>query len=384
MNDKERFHAVMNFEPCDRTLYWEQGFWGGTVQRWYKEGMAKRHGVIGLPAYGDTVRGPATPIAIGDRICHDVGQGSGLDIPSLRVPVNLYLCPAFKEETLEDQGDQMTIRDDLGIVKQMPKSRDSIPHFLSWPVQTREDFEMLAEERLDPDTPERFPVDWEAQVESLNTYDGVVAIGGYPCGFFGAPRFLMGEVELLMAFLQRPDLVRVIVDRLADLWATLYDRILSRLKVDCIHIWEDMSFKNGPLISPSLFEEFLVPAYRKVTDVARSHGVNTVLVDTDGDCRELIPLFLEGGVSGLYPFEVQAGMDVKEIREAFPTLQILGGVDKREIAGGPERIDAELEKRIPGMVERGGFIPMADHQVPPDVSWENYLYYRKRIVEMTG
>ncbi|MDP6776108.1 MAG: hypothetical protein QGI83_05025, partial [Candidatus Latescibacteria bacterium] len=120
------------------------------------------------------------------------------------------------------------------------------------------------------------------------------------------------------------------------------------------------------------------------TDVARSHGVNTVLVDTDGDCRELIPLFLEGGVSGLYPFEVQAGMDVKEIREAFPTLQILGGVDKREIAGGPERIDAELEKRIPGMVERGGFIPMADHQVPPDVSWENYLYYRKRIVEMTG
>ena len=194
----------------------------------------------------------------------------------------------------------------------------------------------------------------------------------------------MGEVELLMAFLQRPELVRAIVDRLADLWATLYDRILSRLKVDCIHIWEDMSFKNGPLISPALFEEFLLPAYRKVTDVARSHGVKAVLVDTDGDCRELIPLFIEGGVTGLYPFEVQAGMDVKEIRETFPKLQILGGVDKREIAGGPQRIDAELEKRIPGMIEQGGFIPMADHQVPPDVSWENYLYYRRRVAELAG
>ena len=384
MNDKDRFHAIMNFEPCDRTLYWEQGFWGGTVQRWYKEGMVKRHGVSGQPAYGDTVRGPATPIGVGDRICHDVREGSGLDIPSLKVPVNLYLCPAFREETLEDTGDQITVRDDLGIVKRIPKSRDSIPHFLSWPVQTREDFEKLAEERLNPDTPERFPADWDVQVESLNTYDGVVAIGGYPCGFFGSPRFLMGEVELLVAYLQRPDLVRAIIDRLADLWAALYDRILSRLKVDCVHIWEDMSFKNGPLISPSLFEEFLLPAYRKVTDVARSHGVGTVLVDTDGDCRELIPLFMEGGVTGLYPFEVQAGMDVKEIRAAFPRLQILGGVDKREIAGGPERIDAELEKRIPGMIEQGGFIPMADHQVPPDVSWDNYLYYRRRIAEMGG
>ena len=112
--------------------------------------------------------------------------------------------------------------------------------------------------------------------------------------------------------------------------------------------------------------------------------VKVVLVDTDGDCSRLIPLFLKGGVTGLYPFEVQSGMDVVRVREAFPKLQILGGVDKREIAGGPDRIDAELARRIPGMVCRGGYIPMADHQVPPDVSWKNYLYYRRRLAEMAG
>ena len=36
------------------------------------------------------------------------------------------------------------------------------------------------------------------------------------------------------------------------------------------------------------------------------------------------------------------------------------------------------------MIEQGGFIPMADHQVPPDVSWENYLYYRRRVAELAG
>ncbi len=145
-----------------------------------------------------------------------------------------------------------------------------------------------------------------------------------------------------------------------------------------------MSFKNGPLISPELFREFMVHAYRKVTDVARSHGVDIVLVDTDGDCSLLIPLFLEGGVTGIYPFEVQAGMDVVAVRQAYPELQILGGIDKKELATAPERIDAELERRLPNMLKTGGYIPMADHQIPPDVSYENYLYYRRRVAEMAN
>ena len=384
MNDKERFKTIMRFEKPDRMLAWEQGFWGGTIDRWYGEGMPRVHGTEGSPAYGDTVRGPATPIAPGDRVCRDVYSPAGLDKPSLKVPVNLYLCPEFETEILEEFEDRMTVRDEYGIEKLIPKRKDSIPHFLVWPVRTLEDFERIAAERLDPDTPERFPADWPEQVERLNGYDGVVALGGYPCGFFGAPRYLMGEIALLMGYLDSPDLVRRIVDHLADLWAALYDRVLSEVRVDCIHIWEDMSYKNGPLISPELFREFQIPAYRKITDVARSHGVDVVLLDTDGDCTRLIPGFLEGGITGLYPFEVQAGMDVVEVREAFPDLQILGGIDKKEIAAGRRAIDAELERRIPGMVSRGGYVPMFDHQVPPDVSWEDYLYYRKRVAELSA
>ena len=384
MTDKERFHATMAFEPCDRPPHWEQGFWGGAVERWYREGMPRRHGVRGHPAYGDTVRGPATPIAAGDSVCPDIAEAAGLDKPSLRVPVDLFLYPSFEEEVLEEGTEFVTVRDEMGIVKQMPKRKDSIPHFISWPVSDCESFERLAAERLDADSPERFPKDWDQQVDRLNAYDGVVGLGGYPCGFFGATRYLMGEIGLLTGFLDSPDLIRNMMDHLADLWARLYERVLSRVRVDCIHIWEDMSYKNGPLISPELFDRFMVPAYRRVTDVARSHGVNVVLVDTDGDCTKLVPLFLKGGVTGLYPFEVQAGMDVVQVREAYPQLQILGGINKRELAAGPERIDGELERRIPPMIPRGGYIPMADHQVPPDVSWENYLHYRRKLAELTS
>jgi len=382
MTDKQRFHAIMGFQPVDRMLRWEQGFWGGAVERWYREGMPRESGVTGNPAFGDTVRGPATGTAPGDKTCPDVFSGAGLDKPSRKLPVEMFLWPKFEEKVLSETEDQVTMRDEMGIVKLVPKAKDSIPHFIQWPVVTRDDFEKLAEERLDPATPGRFPADWEARAKELAAYDGVVTMGGYPCGFFGSPRFFMGEIGLLTGFLDCPDLVHRMVDRLADLWAALIDRALSAVKADCLHVWEDMSFKNGPLISPAMFREFLVPAYRKVTEAARSHGVKTVLVDTDGDCTKLIGPMMEAGVTGLYPFEVQAGMDVARIREAFPRLQILGGVDKKEIAGGPARIEAELGRRIPGMVRRGGYIPMADHQVPPDVSWENYKYYRGRVAEL--
>jgi len=384
MNDKERFHAIMNFETPDRTLYWEQGFWGGTVERWYSEGLPEVHGVGGEPAYGDTVRGPATPIAPGDRICHDIRESANLDKPSLRVPVELFLYPGFEEEILDEDDGTIVLRDEIGIVKRVPKDRSSIPQFLSWPVKNLEDFERIAADHLDPENPGRFPDDWEEQISALNQYDGVVAIGGHPCGFFGTPRYLLGEMALLIGFLDQPDLIRTIIDHLSDLWANLYSKILSRVKVDCVHIWEDMSFKNGPLISPALFEEFLVPAYQKVTDTAKGFGVEVVLVDTDGDCRLLIPLFLEGGVTGLYPFEVQAGMDVRAIRAGYPGLQMLGGIDKKQLARGEEAIDDELERSVSGLVSKGGFIPMGDHQIPPDVSWKNYLYYRQRLAEISG
>ena len=41
-----------------------------------------------------------------------------------------------------------------------------------------------------------------------------------------------------------------------------------------------------------------------------------------------------------------------------------------------------VERIIPSMRERGGFIPTCDHGVPAEVSLENYMHYRKRCVEL--
>lgn len=110
----------------------------------------------------------------------------------------------------------------------------------------------------------------------------------------------------------------------------------------------------------------------------RKLGVRHFIVDTDGNFEVLIPLFIEGGVTGFYPFEVQAGMNIEKIRERFPNLVIMGGVDKKALSLGKEAIDGEIAK-VERMMEKGGYLPYVDHMVPPDVSFENYCYYRQQL-----
>jgi uroporphyrinogen decarboxylase len=75
-------------------------------------------------------------------------------------------------------------------------------------------------------------------------------------------------------------------------------------------------------------------------------------------------------------------MDVVEVRKAYPQLNILGGFSKSALISGKEQIDIELEEKIPWMLEQGGYIPYMDHLVPPDVSWENFYYYRTKLNNM--
>ena len=132
------------------------------------------------------------------------------------------------------------------------------------------------------------------------------------------------------------------------------------------------------MISPRLFHDFLTPVYLRINAFFRAHGIDIILLDTDGNVWGLIPLMLEAGVTGLYPFEVRSGMDVAEVRARYPRLQMLGGVDKTALALGTEAIDRELA-RIAPVIKSGGYIPACDHYVPPDVSWENYVYYRQKL-----
>jgi uroporphyrinogen decarboxylase len=183
----------------------------------------------------------------------------------------------------------------------------------------------------------------------------------------------MGVEPLLTGFYDNPDLIHAIMNHCTSLWISIWERVAAEVQIDHIHIWEDMSGKQGSLISPSMVREFMMPCYDRIVAFAEHAGVRLVSVDTDGDCSELVPIFMEHGVNVFFPFEVQAGNDIREYRSLYPGLGIIGGLDKRALALGKSEIDAEVGKARE-MVAVGRYVPAFDHHIPPDVPWSNYEY----------
>jgi hypothetical protein len=106
-------------------------------------------------------------------------------------------------------------------------------------------------------------------------------------------------------------------------------------------------------------------------------------VDTDGNPDLIAGPMIRAGVNLLFPMEVAAGCDVNVWRAKYPTLGMMGGIDKRALAEGPAAIDRELARIAPA-VAKGRYIPDLDHLIPDDVSWENYCYYAEALKRLVG
>ena len=382
MNVRERFVANMTFEVADRALFWEFGYWAGTLRKWYKEGLPKKKGIVPEKALdGDTTTGEVIPSPYRDcPVDKDVHDFLGFDSGIKRLPVNLWVYPLFERQVVEDDEENIIYIDDFGIKKKERRDGQSMPTFLDWPAQNMKDFEKI-KERFNPQDEGRFPANWSELLLEYKKRDYALAMGGGPFGFFGGPRYLMGLENLCTTYYDNPRLIQEMVNFLTDFWIELFSKVLQEVKVDFVFFWEDMCYKTGPLISPKHFCQFMLPGYKKLTSLFRDFRIKIIFVDTDGNCTKLIPLFIEGGVTGIFPFEVQAGMDIMKVRKEYPKLAIIGGLDKRKIAQGRKAIDEELEAKLPFMLKKGGYVPCADHLIPPDVPWENFVYYRKRIKE---
>lgn len=346
MNARERFVRYMHYQKPDRLPFYEfLGFWGETCNRWYGEGLP-----VGMNVY--------------DYFGFDKREG---------VPIDFGPIPRFVPRTLEEDDRYRTTVTEAGIVKRDMKTHTSMATFIDFSVKSRDDWERM-KKRFDPYDERRYPMTWSDELlDYYRTTDRPISLG--MTGFFGQARHLMGLERLLVMFYRDPGLIHGIMDFWADFLIEASKEVLSQARIDFVTIWEDMAYKHGPHISPRFFRDFMLPNYKKVTGFIRRHGIDIIMVDTDGNHEAITPLFLEGGVNCLYPLEVAAGMDAVALRKTYgKELLLIGNIDKRALAQGKEAIDEEVKRTTP-LLNEGGYLPSVDHAVPSDVPLENYAYY---------
>ena len=354
MTNRERIIRTLSGQPTDRPPFaWWLGFrpWAETLQRWRQES-----GIADL----------------------DPCQYFGFEPFENRIQVQDGPWPHFAYKILSEDDQFIVSVDWRGITMRNRRDHGSMPDWVAHPVKTPADWERYKAERLQLQLAERLGV-WR----DLPVVDAPVQVGTFPWGVFGTPRDLLGAEEFLYAFYDEPDMVRDMMETYVSLWLALYEEIARHIQIDHFHIWEDMSGKNGSLISMAMIEEFMMPQYDRIAQFAQDHNIPVVSVDSDGDLSQLVPVMMRHGIKAFMPFEVQAGCDIERYRDQYPTLGIMGGLDKNALAQEKPAMHRELDKAA-RLFARGGYLAGLDHLIPPNVPWDNYRYFVEHLKKLMG
>lgn len=414
MTSAERLRATYAFQPVDHLVRKEFYISPVTIERWRNEGMLE--GYTGNfsretdPAKTSKMRerfSTIFPSHAGVPRFNEKGYKNVLEwlakekfnydpLGSCNIKVNLGwvelpFVPPYEEKVLYTQGDYEIIQDISGgklkvFKEQRPGMDEFMPTYLKSVVSSRQEWEGEVKPRLDPGAPGRYDEleESSSEAERLRDRNGTFVIQNIT-GAYNYLRKLLGPEGVLYSFYDQQDMIRDMLKCWTKLMDVSLEQIQALVELDEISVAEDICYKSGPLISPKMFQEFLAPCYSHVISRARMRQKRHlyVHVDSDGYVVPIVNLYMKIGFNAMSPWEVAAGNDIVKVGQKYPNLIMpAGGIDKRILAEDKQAIDKHLEYIIPSMLKRGGYIPTCDHGVPATVSWESYLYYRKRICEL--
>lgn len=296
--------------------------------------------------------------------------------------------PIFEEKILEDRGEHEVVQDYAGRSVLFFKGRRSgfMPEYLDHPVKDIKTWEENCKWRLNPKTSDRYKDLEQRMLEAKQSAAKGKVISQGLIGGYMYLRSLIGPVDLLYKFYDDPELIHECMKTWFELADTVIMKHQEHVTLDELFLAEDISYNKGLLISPDFIREFLFPYYQQLISNIKARQIDKnrhlfIQIDTDGFSDPVIPVFKEIGMDYLSPLEVASGSDVLKISRNNPELILRGGIDKRLLAEGKDSIDKLIEQIMPVMKARGGYIPTCDHGVPAEVSFPDYIYFRKKMLE---
>ena len=368
MSDRQRFNNQMHYKPIDRCFNMEFGYWNENFKQWrlFVENKITNNNEADI-FFNFDKHARGTYFTLGKY----TGSGSP------------WMNPMFEYQVVSETANQKIVMNWDGLLAEVAKDgHDTIPHFLKSSIVTPENWKRCKAERFRRDDPVR-KVD-VAALKAMYPPERTFPVG-VPCGsMIGRIRDLLTFEGLAYAICDYPDMVEDMIETTCVLVEDFLDQVLGKIDYDFATGWEDICFKNGPIVSVDFFKRQLVPRYKRIKKKLLAAGINLWYTDCDGDVRPILPLLLEGGFNCLFPFEVNSSGHPSELLNVYgKDLRIMGGVDKMALGQGPAAIKAYLNTLVP-LVERGGYIPFCDHHCPPNVKQEDYMYYLDLKEQMFG
>ena len=367
MTNRERAMNILHYKPVDRLPAVHFSYWSDLLTEWADQGKISRELAVGNHDGSEKEKELDKIIGWDFNWNHVVGTNNGL-------------FPAFETKVLEVLPDgTKRVQNHNGIIEKIKPGITSIPAEDDYLLKDREAFETLYRPKMQY-TPERVNLEFFKRFNSLRPAD--TPVGFHVGSVLGSVRDMVSVMGMsYLLYDEDEELFADIVDTYADMQYECVKAVLETgAKFDFAHYWEDICFKNGPLLSPDLFDELCGKHYKKRNDLLRQYGIDIISLDCDGVVEKLIPTWLDNGVNVLFPIEVGVwGDQFEAARKKYGDRVLgIGGMDKTALRKDKAAVDAEIQ-RMKRLASMGGFIPCPDHRLMPGTKFELVQYYAEEI-----
>ena len=367
MTNRERAMNILHYRDTDRIPAVHFGYLSQLLDEWV--------------AQGHITRELANRVGDGNEGDRELDRILGWDFNWFTVMhSNNGLCPAFEPRELEVLPDgTRRVLTPTGVIERIKPGIVSIPSEDDYLLKDREAFETLFKPKMQF-FPERINLDYFRTFNDTRPKD--IPVGLMLGSVLGQIRDMTTVIGLsYLAYDEDEELLADIIDTYADMQYRCVEAILKTgAKFDFAHYWEDICFKNGPLISPAMFDTLCAKHYQKRNELCHRYGIDIISLDCDGVTERLLPTWFHTGVNTMFPIEIGVwGDQFAPAREKYGSeLRGVGGMDKTVLRRDRTAVDAEIE-RIRRLTAMGGFIPCPDHRLMPGTKFELVQYYIEKI-----
>ena len=367
MTNRERAMNILHYKPADRMPAVHFGYWEELLAEWADQKKIPKE--LAEHNYDGSEK---------DR---ELDKLIGWDFNwSTQVGMQKGLYPEFEFKVLEELPDgSQRVQNSVGLIERIKPGIASIPSEDDYQLKDREAFETLYKPKMQY-MPERIDFEFYKHFNETRLQDRPVGLSiGSVLGDIRNMTSVVGMSYLI--YDEDEELFADIVDTYAEMQYKCVEAVLETgAKFDYAHFWEDICFKNGPLVIPDVFRELAGPHYRRISQLAADHGIDIISLDCDGKIDTLVPVWVENGVNTMFPIEVGTwDASIAPWREKYGrTVRGVGGMNKTVFAQDYAAVDREIERLKP-LMALGGYIPCPDHRIPPDAIFENVQYYCDKL-----
>lgn len=190
--------------------------------------------------------------------------------------------------------------------------------------------------------------EWAPAIEHANSIDRnekYVALFVAP-GVFELTHYLMGVEDALINFYEEPEAMHELIDFITE-WEIKYAKeLIDHLHPDCLYHHDDWGSQISTFLSNEMFEEFLLPAYKKIYGFYKENGVEIIIHHSDSYAATLVPYMIEMGID-VWQGVVTTNNTPELIEKYGDKITFMGNIDSGSVdfpEWTPEIIAEHVEK----------------------------------------